>query len=118
MIPTYTRFAATTAGPTATKGPVMPPFDGRKGPHESVKRPTAWSTRKSAAKGISPVYAWPLTLAFVGAGAFYMYSAFVLFFLCWCPAWAVGKTELTDYSPPHRPFGRLGECFDRIDSTL
>lgn len=76
MIPTYTRFAATTAGPTATKGPVMPPFDGRKGPHESVKRPTAWSTRKSAAKGISPVYAWPLTLAFVGAGAFYMYSAF------------------------------------------
>ncbi|GAA5866281.1 hypothetical protein JCM3774_006600 [Rhodotorula dairenensis] len=74
MIPTHARFAATTAGPSASKGPVMPPFDGRKGPHESIKRPTAWSTRKTAAKGISPVYAWPLTLAFVGAGAFYMYN--------------------------------------------
>ncbi|GAA5980967.1 hypothetical protein JCM10908_003933 [Rhodotorula pacifica] len=74
MIPTYTRFAASTAGPSVTKSPVRPPYDPRAGPHESVKNPTAWAARKSAARGISPVLAWPLTIAFVGVGALWMYN--------------------------------------------
>lgn len=71
MIPTQLRLAS-AAGPSGS----LPPFDGRKGPHETVKRPTAWTTRKAGAKGIAPVYAWPLTLLTVGAGAVYLYSAF------------------------------------------
>ncbi|BGP52711.1 hypothetical protein JCM8202_004761 [Rhodotorula sphaerocarpa] len=69
MLPTQTRFAAASA-----KGTGLPPFDGRAGPHETVKRPTAWTTRKAGLKGIAPVYGWPITLALVGTGALYLYS--------------------------------------------
>ncbi|GAA5945017.1 hypothetical protein JCM3775_004262 [Rhodotorula graminis] len=57
-------------------------------------KPTAWNARKTAAREVGPVWAWPLLLITVGAGAVTLYFSS-----------GKGKTELANnLEAPPSPF--------------
>ncbi|GAA5903285.1 hypothetical protein JCM8208_002265 [Rhodotorula glutinis] len=57
-------------------------------------KPTAWNARKTAAREVGPVWAWPLLLITVGAGAVTLYFTS-----------GKGKTELANnLEAPASPF--------------
>ncbi|GAA5838483.1 hypothetical protein JCM9279_003258 [Rhodotorula babjevae] len=57
-------------------------------------KPTAWNARKTAAREVGPVWAWPLLLITVGAGAVTLYFSS-----------GKGKTELANnLEAPASPF--------------